>query len=65
MRRATQARSCTGKKRHLTVRTAEGHRDRLIRRGAHPTAIEVYRCGHGPHYHVGHVPNRRREWRAL
>lgn len=53
-------RSCKGKFQHPTERSAEEHRQRLIAAGASEDAYETYPCRRGPHWHVGHVPNRKR-----
>jgi hypothetical protein len=63
----TGTRACRSKRAHDTEARAERHRQRLIRGGAAPTAIETYACKHcstkdAPRFHVGHVKNRMK-WR--
>lgn len=54
----TVTRACHGKQRHPTQAQAERHRQRLIRAGATPDAIETYPCKHCPNWHVGHTKHR-------
>lgn len=59
----TVTRACRSKKQHDSPAKAERHRQRLIRAGAAPPALETYRCKHcstkdQPMWHVGHAKNR-------
>lgn len=61
----SRGRQCDGKKRHPNKAAAEAQKWRLIRNGAHPDALNVYRCPHctqpgKPGWHVGHRPHDRR-----
>ena len=67
MRRAAQfvhskRRACRNKKAHLSRSGAEDHMNRLIREGAEPYTLSVYRCLSCGRYHVGHLgtPGRAR-----
>lgn len=57
----TKARACDGKIKHATREDAQSHRRRLIRAGASPKRLTVYRCpADGSHFHCGHVhPGKR------
>lgn len=64
----TVTRACHGKRPHRTAGLAEKHRQRLIRLGAAPGALQTYRCKHCstpavPVWHVGHAKNRAK-WRT-
>lgn len=56
----TKARVCGDKQRHDDKTSAEQHRHHLIRNGASPRRINVYRCPVCGGWHVGHWPRRRR-----
>lgn len=63
----TVTRACRRKKAHESQAQAERHRQRLIRNGTAPSALETYRCKHcsakdAPRWHVGHAKNRMK-WR--
>jgi hypothetical protein len=60
---STRGRSCDGKKAHPTREAALDHFYRLVRAGAAPAGLSVYRCRFCGSYHVGHaakVPQRKR-----
>jgi len=54
-RRPTRAQTCGRKKKHADKAAAERHMDRLVRGGASPDILNVYKCRFGPHWHVGHI----------
>jgi hypothetical protein len=57
----TKNRGCTGKIRHETRREAVKHLWRIVRRGASPFWLNVYKCRHcNGGFHVGHKQGRRR-----
>lgn len=56
----TKGRRCDRKIRHGTRRSANEHRDRLIRAGTAEDRIEVYPCNHCGGFHVGHGPRGKR-----
>lgn len=68
-RTSTKTRACRGKKAHATRQEALEHMRRMIRKGASPVVLNVYRCpvpGAHPEvgsivWHVGHrMPGRRK-----
>lgn len=55
----TKNRGCNGKVRHETRAEAKAHLWSMVRRGAFVLWLNVYRCKHCGHFHVGHRPGRR------
>jgi rubrerythrin len=51
-RRYRRRACCEGKTRHRTQASAEAHRDALLAKGA--AQMDIYRCGHCGHLHIGH-----------
>lgn len=56
----TKARECGKKYPHNTKREAEAHKWSLVRGGARPGAMQVYKCPFCQKWHVGHKKRRRR-----
>lgn len=61
----SEAKACRGKKAHESRALAERHRLRLIRRGAHPSRLDVYECRYcsapaARRWHVGHNQKGKR-----
>lgn len=57
----TIGRGCTGKRRYHSRDAADTTADQLVTHGAAADSINVYKCRHGDHYHVGHRPGSRRK----
>lgn len=56
----TKQRGCGHKIPHPTRKEAERHMWNLVRRGAYPGRLNVYRCKHcTSSWHVGHKPRHR------
>ena len=52
----TRAVQCDGKRQHPNRAKALGHMFSLVRHGASPAALNVYRCRHCGSWHTGHRP---------
>lgn len=51
---STRARACAGKLAHGTRQDALAHLARLVRGGAAPWRLVIYRCRHCSRFHIGH-----------